>query len=158
MQLLWEQIAGLKQENEGLKEKVRTSQEKTEKEQEDLKCLQEAWVGKLKAESCQQEALSCSDDYHKRKHAHPTKEVEEVKVQYDSLQEPPQSLRPLVKVEYTYEHDEDHTPKMLTKEIPYTATVLAKLKKEYSRNSKESETEYAWRVSLTARDQITSSE
>lgn len=54
VQLLREQIAGLKQENEGLKEQVRTLQEKTEKEQEDLKCLQEAWVEKLKAESCQQ--------------------------------------------------------------------------------------------------------
>ncbi|XP_068277936.1 LOW QUALITY PROTEIN: uncharacterized protein [Nyctibius grandis] len=71
---------------------------------------------------------------------------------------PTQPLRPLVKVEYAYEDSEDHNPKMVTKEVPYTATELAKLKRDFSRSSKESETEYVWRVSLTGGDQILLSE
>ncbi|KFW78775.1 hypothetical protein N305_04934, partial [Manacus vitellinus] len=63
-------------------------------------------------------------------------------------------LHPLIKTEYTYEGLDDDTPQITTKEIPYTATELAKLKKEYSRTPRESETEYVWRVSLTGGDQI----
>ncbi|XP_068280404.1 uncharacterized protein, partial [Nyctibius grandis] len=65
---------------------------------------------------------------------------------------------PLVKVEYAYEDSEDNNPKMVTKEVPYTATELAKLKRDFSRSPKESETEYVWRVSLTGGDQILLSE
>ncbi|XP_068265467.1 uncharacterized protein [Nyctibius grandis] len=54
--------------------------------------------------------------------------------------------------------DRRHTAGMVTKEVPYTATELAKLKNEYSRNPTESETEYVWRVSLTGGDQILLSE
>ena len=43
---------------------------------------------------------------------------------------------------------------MNVKEIPFSATELAKLKKDFSRSPKESETEYVWRVSLTGGDQI----
>ncbi|XP_068277935.1 uncharacterized protein [Nyctibius grandis] len=66
--------------------------------------------------------------------------------------------QPLVKVEYAYEDSEDHNPKMVTKEVPYTAAELAKLKRDFSRSPKESETEYVWRVSLTGGDQILLSE
>ncbi|RMC10275.1 hypothetical protein DUI87_13077 [Hirundo rustica rustica] len=63
-------------------------------------------------------------------------------------------LRPLVKTEYNYINDEDFEPHITTKHIQYSATELAKLKKEYSRLPQESETEYVFRVSLTGGDQI----
>ncbi|XP_077645570.1 uncharacterized protein LOC144247806 [Lonchura striata] len=63
-------------------------------------------------------------------------------------------LRPLIKTEYNYLSDDDLDPHITTKHIPYTATELAKLKKEYGRLPYESETEYVFRVSLTGGDQI----
>ncbi|MCQ4187661.1 hypothetical protein FK515_29250, partial [Klebsiella pneumoniae] len=67
-------------------------------------------------------------------------------------------VRPLVKTEFFYLNDEDSNPQITTKESPYTATELAKLKREYGHLAKESETEYVWRVSLTGGDQIQPSE
>ncbi|XP_055654992.1 uncharacterized protein LOC129784051 [Falco peregrinus] len=49
-------------------------------------------------------------------------------------------------------------PLIKTGFIAYTITELAKLKREYGRLPKESETEYVWRVSLTGGDQIQLSE
>jgi len=43
---------------------------------------------------------------------------------------------------------------MNVKEIPFSATELAKLERDFSCSPKESETEYVWRVSLTGGDQI----
>ncbi|XP_068031492.1 uncharacterized protein [Anomalospiza imberbis] len=63
-------------------------------------------------------------------------------------------LRPLIKTEYNYLSDDDLEPHITTKHIPYTATELAKLKKEYGRLPHESETEYVFQVSLTGGDQI----
>ncbi|XP_072776816.1 uncharacterized protein [Taeniopygia guttata] len=63
-------------------------------------------------------------------------------------------LRPLIKTEYNYLSDDDLEPHITTKHIPYTATELAELKKEYGRLPYESETEYVFRVSLTGGDQI----
>ncbi|XP_077642116.1 uncharacterized protein LOC144246959 [Lonchura striata] len=63
-------------------------------------------------------------------------------------------LRPLIKTQYNYLSDDDLDPHITTKHIPYTATELAKLKKEYGRLPYESETEYVFRVSLTGGDQI----
>ncbi|XP_068277942.1 uncharacterized protein [Nyctibius grandis] len=97
-------------------------------------------------------------DYHKGAGLYPSGEPEEARMRYDLPQGPLQPLQPLVKVEYAYEDSEDSNPKMVTKEVPYTATELAKLKKEYSRSPKESETEDVWRVSLTGGDQIMLSE
>uniref|UniRef100_A0A8C5TJH5 Uncharacterized protein n=1 Tax=Malurus cyaneus samueli TaxID=2593467 RepID=A0A8C5TJH5_9PASS len=67
-------------------------------------------------------------------------------------------LRPLIKMEYSYEGNQDQAPLITTKEVPYTATELAKLKREFSRHPRETETEYVWRVSLTGGDQILLSE
>ncbi|KFP17688.1 hypothetical protein Z169_10904, partial [Egretta garzetta] len=53
--------------------------------------------------------------------------------------------RPLIKTEYSYEDE---------KEIRYTATELAKLKKNFGRTPRESETDNVWRVSLSGGDQI----
>ncbi|XP_066194425.1 uncharacterized protein [Sylvia atricapilla] len=68
------------------------------------------------------------------------------------------NLRPLIKTEYNYINEEDRDPHITTREIPYTATELAEIKKEYSRLPSESETEYVFRVSLTGGDQIKLSE
>uniref|UniRef100_A0A8D0ET68 Uncharacterized protein n=1 Tax=Strix occidentalis caurina TaxID=311401 RepID=A0A8D0ET68_STROC len=65
---------------------------------------------------------------------------------------------PLVKTEYIYEDDSDNRPQVITKEVPFTATELAKLKKDFARTAKESETEYVWRVSLSGGDGILLSE
>ncbi|XP_049671620.1 uncharacterized protein LOC126045078 [Accipiter gentilis] len=65
---------------------------------------------------------------------------------------------PVIKTEYVYEDSSDDRPQVITKEAPYTATELAKLRKDFSRMAKESETEYVWRVSLTGGDGILLSE
>ncbi|XP_074769749.1 uncharacterized protein LOC141963913 [Athene noctua] len=67
-------------------------------------------------------------------------------------------MYPLVKTEYLYEDDSDNRPQVITKEVPFTSTELAKLKKDFSRTAKESETEYVWRVSLSGEDGILLSE
>ncbi|XP_074667200.1 uncharacterized protein LOC141917704 [Strix aluco] len=67
-------------------------------------------------------------------------------------------MYPLVKTEYVYEDDSDNHPQVITKEVPFTATELAKLRKDFSRTAKESETEYVWRVSLSGGDGILLSE
>ncbi|XP_057900528.1 uncharacterized protein LOC131096230 [Melospiza georgiana] len=63
-------------------------------------------------------------------------------------------LRPFIKTEYNYINDEDTDPHITTKQTPFSATELAKLKKEFGRLPHESETEYVFRVSLTGGDQI----
>uniref|UniRef100_A0A8C5TRN6 Uncharacterized protein n=1 Tax=Malurus cyaneus samueli TaxID=2593467 RepID=A0A8C5TRN6_9PASS len=67
-------------------------------------------------------------------------------------------LCPLIKTEFLYENDQDQAPVITTKEVPFTATELAKLKKDFSRHPRESETEFVWRVSLSGGDQILLSE
>uniref|UniRef100_A0A8B9M0A1 Uncharacterized protein n=1 Tax=Accipiter nisus TaxID=211598 RepID=A0A8B9M0A1_9AVES len=68
------------------------------------------------------------------------------------------NMYPLIKTEYVYEDDSDDHPQVITKEVPFTATELAKLKKDFARAAKESETEYVWRVSLSGGDGILLSE
>ncbi|XP_074710990.1 uncharacterized protein LOC141937301 [Strix uralensis] len=67
-------------------------------------------------------------------------------------------MYPLVKTEYVYEDDSDNCPHVITKEVPFTATKLAKLRQDFARTAKESETEYVWRVSLSGGDGILLSE
>ncbi|GAB0205260.1 hypothetical protein GRJ2_002991600 [Grus japonensis] len=75
----------------------------------------------------------------------------------EAVKKPPH-MCPLVKTEYVYEDDNDNCPQVITKEIPCTATKLAKLRKDFARTVRESETEYVWRVSLSGRDGILLSE
>ncbi|XP_068033793.1 uncharacterized protein [Anomalospiza imberbis] len=89
------------------------------------------------------------------KHIYPQKELVHIQNCGESCCS---NLRPLIKTEYNFINEEDFDPHITTKEIPYTATELAKLKKEYSRLPQESETEYVFRVSLTGGDQIKLSE
>ena len=77
-----------------------------------------------------------------------------MKERLGKLEIPTAPLRPSIKTEYTFDNSEDLDPQMNVKEIPFSATELAKLKKDFSRSPKESETEYVWRVSLTGGDQI----
>ncbi|XP_071657723.1 uncharacterized protein [Patagioenas fasciata] len=85
---------------------------------------------------------------------YPRKELEDTGKHYDEFPH----VRPSVKTEYFYANEEDTDPHITTKQTPYSATELTKLKKEYGRLPKESETEYVWRVSLTRGDQIRLSE
>ncbi|XP_074403771.1 uncharacterized protein LOC141730240 [Zonotrichia albicollis] len=59
-----------------------------------------------------------------------------------------------IKTEYNYINDEDLDPHITTKQTPFSATELTKLKKEFGRLPHESETEYVFCVSLTGGDQI----
>ncbi|KAK4810691.1 hypothetical protein QYF61_007491 [Mycteria americana] len=61
-------------------------------------------------------------------------------------------------LEFQYEGGANTAPEIITKEIPYSATELAKLQDRYSRLPRETETEYVWRVSLTGGDRIKLSE
>ncbi|XP_075273341.1 uncharacterized protein LOC142360913 [Opisthocomus hoazin] len=61
---------------------------------------------------------------------------------------------PLVKTEFVYEDDGDNRPLIITKEIPFAATELAKLWKDFARTTRELETEYVWWVSLSGWDRI----
>jgi len=58
-------------------------------------------------------------------------------------------MYPLVKTEFVYEDDGDNRPQVITKEIPFATTELAKLRKDFARTARESETEYVWRVPLS---------
>ena len=70
----------------------------------------------------------------------------------------PPYMYPLVKTEFVYEDDGDNHPQVITKEIPFAATELAKLRKDFARTARESETKYVWRVSLSRGDGILWSE
>jgi len=61
-------------------------------------------------------------------------------------------------MEFVYEDNSDNRPQVITKEIPFAATKLAKLRKDFERSSRESKTEYVWRVSLSGGDGILLSE
>ncbi|GAB0207655.1 cAMP-dependent protein kinase inhibitor alpha [Grus japonensis] len=71
---------------------------------------------------------------------------------------PTPKLRPLIKTEVVYDDSKDAEPTITNKEIPYNITELAKLQEKYSRQAKETETQYVWSVSLTGRDRIRLSE
>lgn len=65
---------------------------------------------------------------------------------------------PLIKTKYSCENDKDQAPLIATKKVPFTATELAKLKREFSRHPCKTETEYVWVVSLSGKKQILLSE
>lgn len=75
----------------------------------------------------------------------------------EAVKKPPH-MCPLVKTEHVYEDNNDNCPQVITKETPFTATELAKLRRDFARTVRESETEYVWRVSLSGRDGILLSE
>lgn len=64
------------------------------------------------------------------------------------------STKPLTKTECNYINTADFDLHITTKEIPYTATELTKLQKEYRLLPHKSETEHICQVSFTGGDQI----
>uniref|UniRef100_A0A8D2MKM2 Uncharacterized protein n=1 Tax=Zonotrichia albicollis TaxID=44394 RepID=A0A8D2MKM2_ZONAL len=68
------------------------------------------------------------------------------------------NMKPLIKTECNYINNEDLNLHIITKEIPYTATELTKLAKQYGLFPQKSETEHICQVSLTGGDQILLSE
>ncbi|XP_054677814.1 uncharacterized protein LOC129204954 [Grus americana] len=75
----------------------------------------------------------------------------------EAVKSPPH-MCPQVKMEYVYEDNSDNRPQVITKEIPFMVTELAKLRKDFARTVRESETEYVWRVSLSGADGVFLSE
>ncbi|KAK4823507.1 LOW QUALITY PROTEIN: hypothetical protein QYF61_002983 [Mycteria americana] len=61
---------------------------------------------------------------------YPWEEMERAKCQHDERTAP--QLCPLIKTEFQYEGGADTAPEIITKEIPYSATELAKLQDRYS--------------------------
>ncbi|PKU32796.1 endogenous retrovirus group 3 member 1 env polyprotein [Limosa lapponica baueri] len=109
--------------------------------------------------SCSQSALKeqILADGSRRNPLYSSKELGKAKARLDEATAP--LVRPpLVKTEYVFEDDQDMAPQVTTKEVPYSAMELTKLKKEFSRTPRESETQYVWRVPLSGRDQILLSE
>ncbi|XP_052546075.1 uncharacterized protein LOC128084228 [Tympanuchus pallidicinctus] len=152
-----QQLKAETQTIESLQELVKTLQKQTEElkgqlenEKHDAALLLEALKEQLRykdnsdiiAHSLPQEKI------------YPLEGLKEMKARLDKLEASPAQMRPLIKTEYTFDNSEDLDPQMNVKEIPFSATELAKLKKDFSRSPKESETEYVWRVSLTGGDQI----
>ncbi|XP_052520677.1 uncharacterized protein LOC128071716 [Tympanuchus pallidicinctus] len=152
-----QQLKAETQTIESLQELVKTLQKQTEElkrqlenEKHDSALLLEALKEQLRykdnsdiiAHSLPQEKI------------YPLEGLKEMKARLDKLEASPAQMRPLIKTEYTFDNSEDLDPQMNVKEIPFSATELAKLKKDFSRSPKESETEYVWRVSLTGGDQI----
>jgi len=84
----------------------------------------------------------------------PQEELRGMKERLGKLEIPTAPLHPSIKTEYTFDSSEDLDPQMSVKEIPFSATELATLKKDFSRSAKESETEYLRRVGLAGGDQI----
>ncbi|KAK4829354.1 LOW QUALITY PROTEIN: hypothetical protein QYF61_003281, partial [Mycteria americana] len=72
-------------------------------------------------------------------------EIEQAKRQLD--ERTATQLRPLLKTEFQYEGGTDTAPEIITKEIPCSATELAKLQEKCSRLPRETEMEYSpsWR-------------
>ncbi|XP_010293447.1 PREDICTED: LOW QUALITY PROTEIN: uncharacterized protein LOC104616342 [Phaethon lepturus] len=121
-----------------------------ERERDKVKHLQTALKEQLLAGTAHEEIPPRSGT------GYPFDDLQAARERVEKL-EPP-SLRPLVKTEYIYDDDQDQSPQVTTKEVPYTATELAKLKKDFSRTPGESEMEYVWRVSFLGGDQILLSE
>ncbi|XP_051499549.1 uncharacterized protein LOC127396039 [Apus apus] len=146
---LQDQIAGLKRENVELREKLES--EKAHSDSLKYALWEERTSRSEQGAEVRMNELEEKGDYIRRvSPIYPQKELREAKARSDKI---PQ-LRPLIKREYYYEDPDDEQPSSVTKEVPYSATELAKLKKEFARNAKESETEYVWRVSLSGGDQI----
>lgn len=81
-------------------------------------------------------------------------ELKDLKTHIDKFEV---SLRPLIKTKYLDDGEEDASPQVTTKEIPFTVTELAKLKKDFGRTARVGD-----RVCLESpfdcRDQITLTE
>ena len=149
---------------QALQESVKVTQELVKALQNQIVNLEE----QLEREKCNsallqtafKELLTCKNTSDTVIHSapegktYPQEELQGMKERLDKLETPITPLHPLIKTEYTFDNSEDLDPQMNVKEIPFLATELAKLKRDFSHSPKESETEYVWKVSLTGGDQI----
>ena len=69
---------------------------------------------------------------HLKKKTYPQEELQGMEESLHKLETPIAPLRPLIKIEYTFDNSEDIDPQMNVKEIPFSATELAKLKRVFS--------------------------
>ncbi|XP_021238285.1 uncharacterized protein LOC110390976 [Numida meleagris] len=152
-----QQLKAEAQTIESLQELVKTLQKQTEELKRQLE--NEKHDAALLLEALK-EQLRCKDNCDIVVHSLPQEKIypleglREMKARLDKLETLPVQLCPLIKTEYTFDNSEDLDPQMNVKEIPSSATELAKLKRDFGRSPKESETEYVLRVSLSDRDQI----
>ncbi|XP_075597417.1 uncharacterized protein LOC142599608 [Balearica regulorum gibbericeps] len=141
-------IESLKSLSRSLQGQVAELKEQLKAEKDQVKYLQTALKEQFLADT------TCEEIPPRSEIGYPFKDLQAAKEKVEKLE--PLSLRPLVKTEYIYDDEQDQFPQVTTKEVPYTAVELMKLKKEFGRTPKESETEYVWRVSLSGGDQILS--
>ena len=150
IQALQESVKVTQELVKSLRSQIMSLEDQLEREKHNSVLLQTAF----------KELITCKDTGDTVIHSAPQEKVypqgklQEVKERLDKLEASPAHIRPLIKTEYTFDNSEDLDPQMNVKEIPFSATELAKLKKDFSRSPKESETGYVWRVSLTGGDQI----
>ncbi|GAB0209887.1 hypothetical protein GRJ2_003454400 [Grus japonensis] len=133
-----------------LQGQVAELKEQLKAEKDQVKHLQTALKEQLLADTTREEIPPRSEI------GYPFNDLQAAKEKVEKLE--PLSLRPLVKTEYIYDDEQDQSRQVTTKEVPYTAVELMKLKKEFGQTPKESETEYVWRVSLSGGNRILLSE
>ncbi|GAB0210179.1 hypothetical protein GRJ2_003483700 [Grus japonensis] len=143
-------IESLQSLTRSLQGQVAELKEQLKVEKDQVKHLQTALKEQLLADT------TCEEIPPRSEIGYPFNDLQAAKKKVEKLE--PLSLRPLVKTEYIYDDEQDQSPQVTTKEVPYTAVKLVKLKKEFGRTPKESETEYVWRVLLSGGDQILLSE
>lgn len=78
--------------------------------------------------------------------------MEEVKLKY--RENIATQIRRLFKTEFHCDGNNEDGLEVVTKEVPCSATELAKWQEQYSQLPRESETKYVWRPSLTRGDRI----
>ncbi|XP_052631149.1 uncharacterized protein LOC128136084, partial [Harpia harpyja] len=153
VQLLQKTTSNLEEQVAEKERVISLYKQQAEEKEEENRCLKDALKEELSksAESLNEIEMKMEKiGIQQISQVYPQKELEEARRHF---RENPQ-VRPLIKAEYAYINDEDNDPHITTKEIPYTPTELAKMKREYGRLPKESETEYVWHVSLTGGDHI----
>uniref|UniRef100_A0A8B9NM80 Uncharacterized protein n=1 Tax=Accipiter nisus TaxID=211598 RepID=A0A8B9NM80_9AVES len=153
VQLLQKTTSNLEEQLAEKEKVICLYKQQAEEKEEENRCLKDALKEELSksAESLNETEMKMEKiGIQQISQVYPQKELEEARKRF---RENPQ-VRPLIKAEYTYINDEDNDPHITAKEIPYTPTELAKMKRQYGCLPNESETEYVWRVSLTGGDQI----
>ncbi|GAB0207810.1 hypothetical protein GRJ2_003246700 [Grus japonensis] len=116
-----------------LQGQVAELKEQLKVEKDQVKHLQTALKEQLLADT------TCEEIPPRSEIGYPFNDLQAAKEKIEKLE--PLSLRPLVKTEYIYDDEQDQSPQVTTKEVPYTAVELMKLKKEFGRTPKESEME-----------------
>ncbi|GAB0206914.1 hypothetical protein GRJ2_003157000 [Grus japonensis] len=116
-------IESLQSLTRSLQGQVAELKEQLKVEKDQVKHLQTALKEQLLADTTREEIPPRSEI------GYPFNDLQAAKEKVEKLE--PLSLRPLVKTEYIYDDEQDQSPQVTTKEVPYTAVELMKLKKEF---------------------------